>query len=111
MCYQSHQSSPSSELIELPEVFSSMEKCLLHQALRPLGALEPSRPLRALLALTQHFLMYSLTLRTRCEESASRMSHPSPNPPTGNDFISAPISCEGASPLISTSHLCWVQSP
>ena len=35
MCYQSHQSSPSSELIELPEVFSSMEKCLLHQALRP----------------------------------------------------------------------------
>src|SRR5260221_13869508 len=35
MCYQSHQSSPSSELIELPEVFSSTEKCLLHQALRP----------------------------------------------------------------------------
>src|SRR5258708_5218483 len=59
MCYQSHQSSPSSELIELPEVFSSMEKCLLHQALRPLGALEPSRPLRALLALTQHFLMHA----------------------------------------------------
>src|SRR5258707_8206623 len=35
MCYQSHQSSPSSQLIELPEVFSSTEKCLLHQALRP----------------------------------------------------------------------------
>ncbi len=28
------------------------------QALRPLGALEPSRPLRALLALTQCFLMW-----------------------------------------------------
>src|SRR5258708_5290258 len=27
--------SQLSELIELPEVFSSMEKCLLHQALRP----------------------------------------------------------------------------
>src|SRR5258708_22899707 len=36
MWYQSHQSSPSSQsyIIELPEVFSSMEKCLLHQALR-----------------------------------------------------------------------------
>src|SRR5258707_11465579 len=30
-----HVLSESSELIELPEVFSSTEKCLLHQALRP----------------------------------------------------------------------------
>jgi len=34
MCYQSCQSSQSSELIELPEVFSSMKKHLLHSALR-----------------------------------------------------------------------------
>src|SRR5260221_10724036 len=34
MCYQSHQSSKLSELIELPEVFSSMKKCLFHGALR-----------------------------------------------------------------------------
>src|SRR5258707_11359295 len=34
MCYQSSQSSWSSELIELPEVFSSMKKCLFHGALR-----------------------------------------------------------------------------
>src|SRR5258708_15647253 len=43
MCYQSSQSSWSSGL--------SL------QALRPLGALGPSRPLRAPLALTQHFPM------------------------------------------------------
>ena len=39
MCYQSCQSSQSSELIELPEVFSSMKKCLFHGALREGGPL------------------------------------------------------------------------
>src|SRR5260221_508229 len=32
---ESSELSQLSELIELPKVFSSMEKCLLHQALRP----------------------------------------------------------------------------
>src|SRR5258706_6553573 len=32
---ESSELSQLSELIELPEVFSSMEKALLHQALRP----------------------------------------------------------------------------
>src|SRR6266436_800223 len=44
---------------EVPFPWSSKTGGPTPQALRPLGALGPSRPLRALLALTQHFLMYS----------------------------------------------------